>query len=141
MEHIKLLNDKTQSLEHILKISQDVLLTGTANAAEKEAEAFVSLYHRRENILKHIMDIDNALKNLPPLTEGAIEAAKAINRHREIAGQLLELDEANMKSYELIKSHLAENIKGVRQTRDVNEKYLDEYDGFGETSYLFDKKN
>jgi hypothetical protein len=139
------MEEKTAVLERILAITKEAVFTGKQTEAEKEADSFVTLYERRTNILKRIEKIDAALKTeamgLPPMDKPEYMAKLTTikDAQKAIAAQLLALDEANVKTYEQIKAHIQNGLKTVRQTIDVNEKYLDMFEP-DQGSY-FDKKN
>ena len=140
---LELMEKKTVALEKILGITKATVFSGEVGSAEADAEAFAILYERRENILKRVEKADAAMKELDLLEDVSDDFPKRFAvmkaKQRDIAEQLLALDKANMKAYDIIKAHLQGGLKTVRQTRDVNEKYLDGYDDT--EGYYFDKKN
>ena len=147
IKYLELMEQKTAVLERILDITRKVVLTGEKDVAEKEGEEFSNLYERREPILKRIAKIDADLKieamGLPPLDEPEYKdrLTAIIDKQKDVATQLLALDEANVKIYEKLKAHMQGNMKNVRQTIDVNEKYLDLEPYESAQGYYFDKKN
>ena len=149
VRYLELMEQKNAVIERVLEITGSVVFTGAKDASEKEAEAFAELYERREIVLRSIPKIDAALAaeseamGLPPGGELVSEQYRErlhtiIVKQKEMAAKVLAMDEANTKIYEKLKVHLAGDLKNVRQTMDLNERY-DDFDS--NQSYYFDKKN
>jgi len=140
---MELMEQKTDILQKILDITRPILLTGDPDNIDYEAQAFVNLYQRRENILVGVEKIDAqiAALNLPEQlgAEYVIQLAVINDKQKKIATELIELDKANMAIYEKLKEQVKGDLKNVRQTKDVNEAYMDAFDS--PQGYLFDKKN
>jgi hypothetical protein len=135
---------KTAILEKVLEITKAEVFTGKVEVAEKEAEAFANLYEQRDGILKRFEKVDARLQEigLPqnPTKCFPERLAAITEKHKAIAAELLEMDKANIAAYENLKAHIQGNMKNVRQTIELNEKYIlddDETPG----GILFDKKN
>ena len=145
--YIELLGQKLKALNLMLEVTQNEVFTGNDDLAEREAEAFVTLYGRRTSILSDIEKIDDAIELLEPLDAQDIEEPEfqeQIVGFREkmkaIAKEMLELDKANMAAYEKISTFFKGNMKHVRQTKDLNNRYIDNLDAFTD-GHLLDKRN
>jgi hypothetical protein len=53
--------------------------------------------------------------------------------------RLLECDKANVAAYEKISAHLKTSMKQTRQSKELNTKYMDDFEPINGT--IFDKKN
>ncbi|MCL2235482.1 MAG: hypothetical protein FWB98_03450 [Defluviitaleaceae bacterium] len=139
--YLALVEEKSTILEKILNLTKEYKFTGEQGAAEQEAEAFSELYTRRENIFDRAKRLDEALKAADPLSSSEEEKKTIeglISKQNQMVKEILAFDEANMKMYEVFKAHLVGNLKGVVQTKHINEKYMDDYELSG---HFFDKKN
>jgi hypothetical protein len=150
VRYLELMEQKNSVIERILSITREVSLTGERDLVEKEAEAFVVLYERRDNIIKRIEKIDEALKaeskamGLPPggdlVSEKYRQQLEAIiEKQRDMVAALLVLDAANIKAYDKMKQAVTGDLKRVRQNIDLNTRYMGDIDGH--QGFLFDKKN
>ncbi|MCL2168664.1 MAG: hypothetical protein FWB74_01400 [Defluviitaleaceae bacterium] len=148
--YLELMEQKNAVVERVLELTRKQVFTGAADAAESEAEAFSELYERREIVLRSIPKIEASLKHesevmgLPPGGHLVSEKYRAqleeiISRQKGMATELIELDEANFKVYEKLKSQIMGDLKNVRQSKNLNERYLD--DTYDTQGYYFDKKN
>jgi len=146
--YVELMEQKSAVIARVLEVTRAVSFTGAEDAVEKEADAFSSLYEQREIILRRIPKIEAEMEK----ESIAISANKLVSdvhqirlnaiivKQKEMASELIALDEANFKVYEKLKSHLAGDLKTVRQSRDVNERYNEDF--YDDTrGYYFDKKN
>ena len=140
-DYIDLLESKTSTLEKVLLMTQETIFTGEESKALQEADAYSTLYERRDNLLARIKKADVALAALgQPPAEIKGRIAEIIDRHKSLAGQIVELDKVNNKVYEKIRDFLQKDLKAVRQNRNINEKYGDDFDDMYYSAY-FDKKN
>jgi hypothetical protein len=145
------MEQKSAVVARVLELTRAQVFTGDADAVERESEAFSELYERREVVLKSMPEIHAKMKaeseamGLPSGGELVSHKykerlEKIIAHQKEMAAALIKLDEANIKAYEKMKSHLVGDLKNVRQSKDANEKYMDAF--YDESqSYYFDKKN
>jgi hypothetical protein len=141
-EYLELMEQKSNILEHVLEMTKRQVFTGEQGVAEDEVEAFIDLYGQREKIFERAMRLDSNIKAMKisssPSGEDEIKLATYINKHEEMAKEILALDEANVKMYETLKNHLASDLKGVTQTKNLNEGYMEHFETSG---YYFDRKN
>jgi hypothetical protein len=148
VRYIELMEQKSAVIARVLEITRAVSLTGKEESVEKEADAFSTLYEQREIILRRIPKIEAEMEK----ETDAMSANKLVSEvhqiriknivasQKEMATELIALDEANFKVYEKLKSHLAGDLKTVRQSKDVNERYNEDF--YDDTrGYYFDKKN
>jgi len=146
--YIELMEQKSVVIARVLEATRAVSFTGDKEAAEKEADAFSSLYEKREIILRSIPKIEaelekesNAMSANKLVSEvHQIRLKNIIAKQKEMAAELIALDEANFKVYEKLKAQLAGDLKTVRQSKDVNDRYNEDF--YDDTrGYYFDKKN
>jgi len=142
-EHLELLNKKTAFLERILELTKNTKLTGNLDDMEREIADFSHLYERRSIIMNGIHDADEKIAALDiqekPGAEYLITLAAINSKQKKIAAELIELDKANMLVYKKLSEHIKGDLKNVRQTMDVNEAYMDDFESL--QGYYFDKKN
>ena len=142
-EYLELMQQKTAILERVLELTRGEVFTGEVEVAEKEAEAFANLYERRDNILKRMVKIIARLeeidlpKDAPKCFTERVDGI--LDEQRAMASELLAMDKANIALYEKLKAHLQGNMKNVRQTIELNERYMDESES--PESVLFDRTN
>jgi len=143
---LELLEQKHAALQRMLDVTKQVTFTNDEANAEKEAEAFITLYERRSNILSRIEKIDDALGLLDPLEADDMQdaefQAKVVafrEQAKDIARELVEIDKSNMTVYEKLTNYLKENMRSVRQNMDMNKRYSDDFESI-EGSFL-DRKN
>jgi len=143
---LDLMGQKLDFLNRIVELTRGVTFTGEEANVEAEIEAFVSLYEKRTAIINRIEKIDDAIGLLDPLDEDDMQDADfqaRVVQYREagraIATEMLEMDRANARIYEKLSEHIKDDMKAVRQTREINTKYLDDFESAG-GSFL-DKRN
>ena len=143
---LELMEQKYTSLKRMVDITKQAEFTGLEANAEKEVEAFVSLYERRTNILESIEKIDDAIGQLDPLEASDMEdedfQARVVSyreRMKEIAVEMLALDRANTVVHEKLNVYLKDNMRRVRQSKDLSSRYSDEFEMPGGS--LLDKKH
>lgn len=146
------MEQKSAVIARVLELTRAQIFTGTPEAAETESDAFSELYERREIVLQSIPKIEAQLKDEAneqsikpgePLGNALLNdrLMQIVANQKEMAKTLIALDEANFKAYEKIKIHLTGDLKNVRQSKDANERYSDDYYYNEEQGYYFDKKN
>jgi predicted transcriptional regulator len=137
------MEEKTAIFQKVLDVTRPIVLTGDFERVEYEAQAFSNLYQRRENILSAIEKIDTQMNTFGEPerfdAEYAIQLAVINDKQRKIAAELIEIKKKNMAMYEKIKEHIKGDLKNVRQTMDVNEAYMSDFDTAG--GRYFDQKN
>ena len=143
---LELMAQKLDFLNRIVDLTRAETFTGNEATAETEVDAFISLYEKRTAILSRIEKIDDALGQLDALDDTDMQDTNFQNqvvRYREaardIAVEMLAMDRENAKSYEKLNAHMKNSMKSVRQTKELNSKYLDDVGTTG-GSYL-DKRN
>ena len=137
-DYLTLVKEKSTVLERILQITKEYQFTGQKDLVEKEAEEFSELYTRREDIFERAKKLDDALKTTVSLNTQTAELARLIEEQNGMVKEILTIDEANMKMYDTFKAHLVSDLKGVVQSKHINERYVDDFEASG---HYFDKRN
>ena len=146
------MEQKSAVIARVLELTRAQIFTGTPESAEAESDAFSELYERREIVLQSMTKLESQLQEEAqaqaitpgqPLIDANLneQLKQIVANQKEMATTLIALDEANFKAYEKIKSHLVGDLKNVRQTKDVNERYSDNFYFNEEQGHYFDKKN
>jgi hypothetical protein len=137
------MEQKATVLERILTLTREHVFTGNPDLFDKEAEAFVDLYQRRDDLLKRAIKANATLESIGPPTSGCKYLEKSLEeiraKHIAIATELMALDVENAKVYETLKARIQGDMRDVRQTMDLNERYLDSHEPA--QGFYFDKKN
>ncbi|MCL2855537.1 MAG: hypothetical protein FWE21_07955 [Defluviitaleaceae bacterium] len=140
--YLDLIEQKTAAFERILDATKKHTFTGAKEAAEEEGANFARLYEEREHLFARVKKLEEALKACHPPSspsgEEEIALATHLNKQQELAKEILAMDEANIKLYETFKTHITGDLKGITQTKQLNEAYMEDFEVSG---YYFDKKN
>jgi hypothetical protein len=139
--YIELLNKKLSSLTKMLETTQRVTITGEGEHEdlEKDAEQFASLYERREVFINTLKQLDESLAQFkeyekdPDLIKAATPILKCIG---EKAKSIAELDKKNIAVSAKISAFFKGNLKKLRDSRDISNKYS--YDIDGSAGHFFD---
>jgi len=151
MENLKekcmdLMAQKIDLLNRIVALTRAEKFTGNEDNVEAEVGAFIDLFEKRTAIIARIEKIDDALGLLDPFDETDLfdnqfqdNIVNFREQARAIATEMIALDRANAAAVEKLSMHLKQNMKNIRQTREINHRYLDDFETTG-GSFL-DKKN
>lgn len=141
-KYFELMEQKTNILENVLEMTKRQTFTGKQGVVEEEVEAFINLYEQREKVFERAKRLDSNIKAMDISSslnrEDEEGLAVIVKKHEEMAKEILVLDQANIKMYENLKKALANDLRGVTQTRNLNEGYKDTFETSG---HYFDKKN
>lgn len=151
-EYLAILNQKLDALTKMLEATKRLNLTGEGDEEnlEREAELFTSLYEQRADVITKIQKMDEALERSEYVVVGLLEDldkdknfAKArqtiIDRLKETAKAMVDLDKQHLTMSENLMSFVRGNLKKIRDGRDASTAYTDTQ---GSTSgYHFDKTN
>lgn len=139
------LKNKYNLVYELLRVTKIVELTGSDDKYEEEAEDYIYLIEKRENIIHEIENINNKLKalNYAALKNSktnplSIEAEKFETEMKNIITQIIEIDRQNSAKVNFIFANLKNSIKGINMGKNINAAYsgnLIEISGG-----LFDKK-
>ena len=144
-EYLDLLNQKLEHLLNMLKATETEKFTGEGSQEqlEEEADRFSDLYEHRANIITSIEKIDEALglKQMDSESDKAFSAARneILEKIRETAKTLIELDKKNLEASKKITDFLKGNLKKMREGRGINTAYSDPSQS--SSGNYFDQKN
>jgi len=147
-QHLELLKQKLDALERMLNVSKKSNFTCKKEVSDQEADAFVDLMQKRDNILAKIEKIDYNIANVVAMLQCMTFEQSTYELEKEqldslikvVAGKIIDIDKINNNAAAQIFEYLKENVKQVRQTKVLTSKYNpdDDYRGLG---YYLDKKN
>jgi hypothetical protein len=136
-EYLKVLNQKLEALQKMLKATKSLNITGKGEDDDlvREAELFSSLYEQRNDIFTQIQKMDEALSQFKDIEEDK-ELAKArkpiVDNIKETAKELAELDKKHLETSKKLTLFLKGGLKKIRDGRDVNNAY--NVDAYGASS-------
>jgi ABC-type Zn uptake system ZnuABC Zn-binding protein ZnuA len=142
-KYLDLLRQKLAAMHKMMEATKAANFTGKEADTEKDAQTFVALYEKRANILTRIEQLDDAMALLESDAmedENFNTAVTEIKTEiRELAGEFITLDKENMSVYQKLSSRLKEDIKKARQSRNINNRYVEDFDAA--QGHYFDARN
>lgn len=139
--YLSILRQKLDALTKMLEATKrlDITAEGDDDNMVREAELYASLYEQRADMIVQIQKMDEALSLYKDLEEKFAKASQPVlDKIKETARAMVELDKAHMEKSGKILQSLGLNLKKIRDGRDINNAYLDMSNTSG---YHLDTKN
>ena len=144
-EYLNILNQKLDSLLNMLKATQILQITGEGDDDNlvNEAELYSSLYEQRAEVIKKIEKMDEKLVQYDDIKDNA-DLVKArspiIDKIKAAAKEMAELDKKHLESSKKLTKFLRDELKKIRDGRDINNAYnFEAYEAL--SGSYFDKTN
>jgi hypothetical protein len=143
-KYLDILTKKLDALLKIHKSTRSIVITGEGDddVLEVEADEFATLYDNRAKLIAEIEIFDKDLLQYKDLEDDeGLKKKKTplIEKIRETAKAIVELDKKNIAASTKLMAYLKGNIKQIRDGRDISSAYSDTSGSM--SGYYFDRTN